>query len=65
MEDGGWRIDEAYKFGVEEVKIFAPTLKGEFSLGWCLCLKLRIAGYRVKIFAPTLKGEFSSVGVYV
>ena len=31
MEDGRWRIDEAYKFGVEEVKIFAPTLKGEFS----------------------------------
>ena len=42
---------------------FAPTLKGEFSLGWCLCLTLRVAG--MKIFASTLKGEFSSVGVYV
>ena len=57
MEDGGWRIDEAYKFGVEEVKIFAPTLKGEFSMGWCLRLTLRVAG--VKIFASTLKGGFS------
>ena len=57
MEDGGWRIDEAYKFGVEEVKIFASALKGGFSMGWCLRLTLRVAG--VKIFAPTLKGEFS------